>query len=359
MDNTKRTYWIDVAKFMAIIGVMIDHTNGLLYKSQKIAYFSYYSVSLFILMMGVTSYWSYSRYNESIINKVGKSCWKIIRPYLVASFIYSIFSDRQFHFGNYLTRVTHFNASGPFYYVLLYLQLLFLVPVLYLILKYADRFKYGVAVEIIGLIVVLFISSLTTNYSNILDIYGGGGKLFGATYLILLYLGMLFGKHYRKLSVNNIMLVILFIVSITLTVLWLNFIYVDKCQIDTYVPYGEGFSPASISFGLYAILMACTIFLLEKVLNFNTHLIKVFEIISVLGRHTLYMFLYHRIILGILARTGIIISNIWVMRIVYFTCMIGGSIIIEIVLEKIHVILKRAYFPKYNSVYTQRSKLFH
>lgn len=62
------------------------------------------------------------------------------------------------------------------------------------------------------------------------------------------------------------------------------------------------------------------------------------------------MLLYHRMFLDIvfphfLARTGIIISNIWVMRIAYFACMIGGLIVIEIILEKIHVILKRAYIP--------------
>ena len=351
MDSTKRTYWIDVAKFMAIIAVMIDHTNGLLYKNPRIAYFSYYSVSLFILMMGVTSYWSYSKYNGSIIKKVGKGCWKIIRPYLIATLIYSILIDRQFHFVTYLTRVIHFNASGPFYYVLLYLQLLFLAPVLFSVLKYADRFKYGVAVEVVGLIVVLVISSWTTNYSNILDVYGGGGKLFGGTYLILLYLGMMFGKHYEKLSVNKIVIVIVFILSTALTVLWWNFISVDNCKIDANVPYGGGFNPPSLSFGLYAILMACTIYLLEKVLNCSTQLTKAFGTVSVLGKHTLYMFLYHRMFLDIVfpqffARTGIVISNIWLMRIVYFSCMVAGSIVIEIVLEKIHAVLKRTYLPQ-------------
>ncbi len=348
MDNAKRTYWIDVAKFMAIIAVMIDHTNGLLYKNQRVAYFSYYSVSLFILMMGVTSYWSYSKYNGSIIKKVGKGCWKIIRPYLVATLVYSILCDHQFHFATYLTRVIHFNASGPFYYVLLYLQLLFLAPVLYSVLKYADSFKFGVAVEVIGLIAVLVISSWTTNYSNILDVYGGGGKLFGGTYLILLYIGMMFGKHYGNLSVNKIVLVLIFILSTTLTVLWWIFISVDNCQIDAHIPYGGGFNPPSLSFGLYAILMSCTICLFERVLNLNTQLTKVFGKVSVLGKHTLYMFLYHRMFLDIVfpqffARTGMVISNMWVMRIVYFTCMVAGSIVIEKILERIHLLLKKTY----------------
>jgi hypothetical protein len=127
-------------------------------------------------------------------------------------------------------------------------------------------------------------------------------------------------------------------------------ISVDNCQIDAYVPYGEGFNPPSLSFGLYAILMACTIYLLEIVLNLSTQLTKAFGTVSVLGKHTLYMFLYHRMFLDIVfphffVRTGIVISNIWVMRIVCFACMVGGSIVIEIILEKTHVILKRTYLP--------------
>lgn len=354
-DSGRRTYWIDMSKFMAIIAVMIDHTNGILYKDQRIAFFSYYSVSLFILMMGVINYWSYSKYNGSIIKKVGKGCWKIIKPYLIATFFYSIFIDHQFHFINYLIRVVHFSASPPFYYVLLYLQLLFLAPVIYALLKHADGVKYGAAIEILGFLAVLVVSSWTTNYSNILDVYGGGGKLFGGTYLILLYLGMLFGKHYDQFSVNNNLLGILFILSTALTVLWWHFISVDRCQIDAYLPYSRGFNPPSLSFGLYAILMAFTIYLLEKVLKSSAPLKKVFQTISALGKHTLYMFLYHRMFLDFIlphffAGTGIVISNIWMMWIVCFTCMIGGSFIIELILERIHTLLKGTYSPKENIV---------
>lgn len=351
MDNSKRCYWVDFAKFMAIIAVMIDHTNGLLYTDQRIAYFSYYSVELFILMMGVTSYWSYSRYNGSVITKVGKGCWKISRPYLVATLIYSILIDRQFHFVNYLIRVIHFNACEPFYYVLLYLQLLVLTPVLCAILKFVDRFKYGFLIEVLGLIMVLIISSWTTNNSNILDVFGSGGKLFGGTELVMLYIGMVFGKHCEKISVNKKLLVVYWIICSALTIMWWNFISIDNLQIDLYLPYGDGFNPPSISLGLYAIFMACTIYLLGKVLNESAPFKKVFESVSVLGRHTLYIFLYHCMFLDFtfphfFARTGIVVSNIWLLRIVYFLGMTVGSIVIEIVLERMHMLLKRIYMPK-------------
>lgn len=55
ISDNRRIYWVDIAKFLAILAVMTDHTNGVLYSSHYIAYMSYFSVSLFILMMGVTS----------------------------------------------------------------------------------------------------------------------------------------------------------------------------------------------------------------------------------------------------------------------------------------------------------------
>lgn len=58
MMNWKRPRiaWIDCAKFAAIVGVLIDHTNGILYRNADIAAASYYSVSLFILLTGISSY---------------------------------------------------------------------------------------------------------------------------------------------------------------------------------------------------------------------------------------------------------------------------------------------------------------
>ena len=81
-ENNDRAHWVDMAKFLAIVGVMIDHTNGVLYTNQSIAFSSYYSVSLFILVMGVTNYWSYKKVYGSAITKVYKGCWKIFRPYI-------------------------------------------------------------------------------------------------------------------------------------------------------------------------------------------------------------------------------------------------------------------------------------
>lgn len=80
----KQILWIDVAKCMAIIAVMVDHTNGLLYHSSNIAYASYYSVTLFILISGMMCFLSNLRHGFSWWEGVKHSTAKIFSAYLFA-----------------------------------------------------------------------------------------------------------------------------------------------------------------------------------------------------------------------------------------------------------------------------------
>ena len=171
-----RSKWVDAAKFMAIMGVMIDHTNTILYTNQLFAWFSYYSVSLFVVAMGITTMWSYRRNSAAIPEKVWKKCLGILRPYIVATVIYGVFLYKTFDFETLLHHIIRFDMSGPFYYVLLYLQLVLISPVLFRVFEKADEIKRGYMIETLGFLAVLGISNWTTKYSNILNVYGGGGK---------------------------------------------------------------------------------------------------------------------------------------------------------------------------------------
>lgn len=56
-DNKER--WINIGKFVAIFAAIVDHLRGSLYSSEGIQRISYVSVSLFIFLMGITTYWSF------------------------------------------------------------------------------------------------------------------------------------------------------------------------------------------------------------------------------------------------------------------------------------------------------------
>lgn len=134
MTNMKER-WIDVAKCLAIMAVMLDHVNGYLYTDQAIAYISYYSTGLFILIMGVTTYWTFSNSKVLIWKKVVERIKNMIIPYAIAVVLYYCVIFKAFNLLDYLHYVVSFNISGSHYYVLLFLQLIIVSPMLVYFLK--------------------------------------------------------------------------------------------------------------------------------------------------------------------------------------------------------------------------------
>lgn len=78
----EKARWVDFAKFIAIFAVITDHVYGSLYHSSTIQQISYFSVALFILLMGVTTYWSFENSKVFLWNKVIKRIIGIFIPYL-------------------------------------------------------------------------------------------------------------------------------------------------------------------------------------------------------------------------------------------------------------------------------------
>ena len=340
MDKS-RVYWVDFAKFMAILGVMTDHCRGILYTSDSVQYLSFYSVSVFIIMMGITTYWSYRNYDGNNIDKVKLKLIRIFRPYLVATFIYCCLR-LSFEFDTFINRLVHFNASGPLYYVFLYIQLLIIAPVLIRIIP-KNVCVWGLQ-ELLFLVIIIFVSWIATNYTNIMNIYGGGGKLLGGTYLILLYIGMLMGKYIPKVNMNKIYDFIFFVVIIMLTVLCAYFIAGDKLHFDRFFPFGEGKNPPGVSLMVYSIFITVAVYFIWRlILNYKL-VSRVFSAVSKIGKHTLYIFLYHSLIRDLIIYSHVVIDNIWLKRLIFIGLMIIGSIILELLFKCVYTFLLRCYW---------------
>ena len=333
-QKPKRVVWIDFAKFAAIIAVMVDHSWNILYDESFISFLSFYSVSLFIILMGVTSYKSCERKKYLVSNKL----LGIIKPYLIASFIYDVFIHSTFNFERYVSSLIRFNGSEPFYFILLYIQLVFVCPVYYSWFQYSTKKRYPYLIELAALIVVIIISWWTTSYTNILSVYGGGGKLLGGTYLILLYIGMWFAKYYERKQLSKKQSIALLVVSFIFTAICAWILAVDGFSYDKYLPLGSSLNPPGVSLIVYAIFVFLFCYSLGTVMNFyeNSVLAKVYNKISLLGRHTLYIFLYHRLFLDeifpFFKENGISIHPRFLKRALYFPLIIAGCIAIEHVL---------------------------
>lgn len=97
VQNQTRIQWIDFMKAIAIFAVLVDHTYGVLYTNLKISRASFFSVTLFILISGVTSYTSFLRrkhipYGENLKRKLKA----ILIPYGIATAVYGIIAIRYF-----------------------------------------------------------------------------------------------------------------------------------------------------------------------------------------------------------------------------------------------------------------------
>lgn len=154
-----------------------------------------------------------------------------------------------------MLHLVYFNAADPFYFVLLYLQLIFVNTILYRTINRCNRMSRGrlVLKGILG-IVIIAISALTTQFSNILDVYGGGGRLFGGTYLSLFYVGMIIAP-YLIVRWKKIYLFGTVIGASFLWILWYRFVSKNQFQLDSRFPFGKGINPPGVTLMCYAVIV--------------------------------------------------------------------------------------------------------
>lgn len=340
--------WINIAKVVAILAVLTDQTYMVLYDNDLILLGSFFSVSLFMLLSGYTFVIAAEKKrNFTLWQLTKKNLTKIMIPYVGATFIYFIIDTHSFVFDEFLNRLFHFNMSIPFYYVLLYFQVMLVAPFLYGAAVLGKRKGY---IHLITLGLLFLFSVFANNMTNIMDIYGGGGVLAGGSYLILFYLGMLlkmYAKQLRKLSS-----LIGCVLSGFMLVLWYRFEFTDRFALDQKLRLGNGLNPPGITGIILACLIALTIFyltdLFEKMQN---RVINMgFKLCSVLGRSTLYIFLYHRLFMDYWLGRYCSFSNIWTKRVVYFGVMILGSLCIKKLLLLIRQIVKGMYCQQCGSL---------
>ncbi len=335
--KNRQIVWINCAKAVAIIAVMLDHVYGMLYTDSRLQRMTHFAVPLFILLSGITSYMTAEKYaDKGWIRTFFHKIKTLFFAYLVASVIYSIVMN-GIDLKVLLLSLIHFNASGPLYYVALYIQLMFLFWPFYQILKRIPINKKGILYEtVIGTTILLF-SIWTTNYTNVLSIAGGGGKLFGGTFLFLFYLGMIMEKHriFHADSGKKIGLVLS--VSAPLTVLFECLVFSKQEVIDRFSPVQGGTNPPGLILMCTSIVLLFFCYALFSLLDKGV-LKKPIDVIGRLGQHTLFLFLYHKLFLDManhFLRTIVPLVGRWM---IYFAVMLAGPLFVEWVF---HIIRNR------------------
>ena len=175
----ERVLWLDGVKCVAIIAVLLNHTQWVVYSSPWLMTFSTCCISLFILIAGMTSYLSDQRHARTWLQTFLLGSRRIFLAYLVTVFIYHAADASQhgqpmlfFDFEAYLAHLIRFDLPAPAYYVALYLQLMLVNRFLYRCIEGLPE-RGRLVWEIGGGVFLLLFAAYATNRTNILGIYGG------------------------------------------------------------------------------------------------------------------------------------------------------------------------------------------
>lgn len=116
-------------------------------------------------------------------------------------------------------------------------------------------------------------------------------------------------------------------------------------SVEMFIAIGRAMNPPGLIIMISACLMMLFTYGLFGMLDrINlSWLTGALEVVYWLGRHTLYMFLYHRFFLDYFLIPYVMIDNIWLKRIVYLIVMIGGSMLIEKAVTRFTLVVKGSF----------------
>ena len=325
----KQLKWLNCIKFFAIITVLLDHTYGVLYGNNKLLYASLVGVPLFILISGITSYISNERHNANWLNTFTRSTRKLAGGYCIAVLIHELLLLGTLDLEVYWDLFIHFYANGSHYFVLLYFQLMVANHFFYKLLKKNGMHKYGWFFDLIALIIVGVFAEWSTNHTNIGNVYGGGGKLLGGTYLLVYFIGMLLAKYsftgmpfFRKSSICLIG------GGAVWAVAW-SCICKEGYNLKAFSPAKLGLNPPNLLLIVESVGAFLFLFGLITLLYRVPLITAIMDFLNKLGRHTMYIFLYHDILFSNYLIPYFHTGNVWFNRILFLTAMIGIPILLE------------------------------
>ncbi len=311
--------------------MIVDHCNGILYTNQIVAQASYFSVSLFVLLSGLVIWISDADFKRSL-RKAGI----LYLQYAFATFLLTFHYEGFFDIKSYLSYLLSFSVCAPYYFFVFFIQLVFISPMLLAWCKYCKKHAYSFVWHSATVAVLGILSAICIQYTYVLPVHGGGQFLFGGTYILVFYLGILLGAADFFKGKKDVKVVKAF----GLFVLWGSWLvgdYRNKFPFDQWLtPYwGAGLNPPGINLIVFAVI---TLFLLYELFStLEESSVKIVQriicVFSWIGKNTLYIFMYHLLVRDmVLPRAQAM--NIWFMRILMLILMIFAPVVTVEILRK-------------------------
>lgn len=337
-----RVKWIDCAKAVAIIAVIVNHCYGLLYTDMLLLRASFFSVSLFVLLAGLSAGLHRKKAYPHQLKKVGV----YYAQYAIATAVLLIYYTRWFVLETYITHVLNFSIQSPYYFWVFFFQLMLISPALLSWCDFCSSRRWSWLWHAATLLLLCGCSAFFMRYTYILPVHGGGQYLFGGTYIILYYLGILLSAFnvFAERTIKK--KIVILIISAILWAVWLGGVG-ELLPFDKWLEpyYGNGFNPPSVQLSLYALLMLFLAYAFFSLLEACPWKItqRVVDFCAFIGRNTLYIFMYHCLVKDIIWQYfPFVRTNIWIMRISIFIPMIVVPAFAAWILKKISHAVRKA-----------------
>lgn len=350
ITTSKRIGLIDFLKGMAMLAVVVDHSFPVLYTNPNIQRFSFYSVTLFVFLSGITTYLSMQSKNVITYDYsyVKKRIINVLIPYAVATGLSLIIINRFFDVGVFLKALVGFNTWTPYYFIVFFLQLVFISPVLFLIIKLIQKQKHKFLLYLFSVVIIIYLSSVFTKFTYVVDVYTAGRMILGGSYFLVFYLGLLFASF--KLIINTTKQAATYSVIFIGLLSFFIIMYARQSPIILGLTNTLNFwqlNPPGVVLMVYATLVfgafGSLYCLCEKTLPQN--LMRIFTPIEVCGKYSMTIFLYHLLFLSLCTQLvnqiPLIKNNIMFYRITILFAMIVLPILGEIFIAKLIVVYRK------------------
>ena len=297
-SQTDTTYFssLDFLKAFAMFAVINNHITVPLFKVS----YSIYSVTLFIFVAGMTSVISVEKSNFEYSPYLKKKFLPLISWYLFALVAYIFIEQRFFSFNFFLHELRTFGlevSNGHLYYLAFYSELMLISP--FIVKLYSCR-NANIIKNFLLLCISIILSFFFYRYTHIEGLALASQYVLGGSYFFVLNIGIFYWVNIKKFLVSIVSNIFCLVFSIFL------FVYFQK---NNYIDLSWSNPP-----NLYTIFYTLIIFfflnslhnllisLFEK-LNLNTK--SIFLPIFIVGKNSLYIYLFHMVIVEIIDKNNV------------------------------------------------------
>ena len=142
---------------------------------------------------------------------------------------------------------------------------------------------------------------------------------------------MLIGKYMHSTDDRRCSPYIIFGVSFIVMCILFYFLYTEGFIFDYYNLLGSTINPPGITLLVTAVLVFFSVYGGDRIaVGANSRILNnMVKLITYIGQHTLYIFLYHRLFLDYFLNVFFTELNIWIKVPFYYLSMICGSLVIE------------------------------